>query len=428
VRASKNYLLALLTVIAAFNYTDRFALGVVLQDIKVDLHLSDSQLGFLSGIAFALFYALMGIPIGRWADRGDRIGIISLTTAIWSLAVALCGAAASFAQLMLIRVVVGVGEAGCVPPSLSLIADYFMRAERPRSVAIFMQGISASLVIGYIAAGWLNQLFGWRVMFVVIGLPGLGLAALARLTVADRRVSEAKSLGIETTNDGFMAVLARLWSSVTFRHVLLSCAINWFFSYGTLQWTPTFFVRSFGLKTGPLGTWFAVVVGLGCALGTYWGGEWAARRAVSDERRQLLAMAVVTCGSAVCMAFVFTPFIASNAHWAFVWLGLATILANAVNGPQFAVLQTLVPERMRATSIAIVYLFANLIGIGLGPWAAGALSDALQPWLGDESLRYAMLALCPGFIWSAWHLRAASKTAMRDVEVAKAIQEPAVGA
>ena len=173
-RTGRAYLLTVLTVIVAFNYTDCFALGVALQDIKSDLHLSDSQLGFLSGIAFALFYSLMGLPIARWADRGNRIGIIGLTTALWSMAVALCGSVASFTQLLTMRVAVGVGEAVCIPPSLSLIADHYDPTERARAVSLYMQGIAASMVLGYFAAGWLNQYYGWRVMFVAIGLPGSG--------------------------------------------------------------------------------------------------------------------------------------------------------------------------------------------------------------------------------------------------------------
>src|ERR1700722_1832113 len=152
-KSYKSYLLAILTVMLTFNYMDRFALGVVLQDIKIDLHLSDTQLGLLSGIAFALFYSVLGIPIARWADRGSRGTIISLSIGLWSAAVALCGAAQSFVQLMLIRVVVGVGESGCVPASLSLISGFFTRDERPRAVSIYMQGVSASVLIGYFAAG-----------------------------------------------------------------------------------------------------------------------------------------------------------------------------------------------------------------------------------------------------------------------------------
>src|SRR5687768_16882052 len=186
-RGYKVYLLVLLLVICAFNYIDRLALGLVLQDIKVDLSLTDTQLGLLSGIAFALFYSIMGIPIARWADRGNRVAIITFTTALWSAAVALCGVASNFVQLLLIRIGVAVGEAGCTPPAHSLIADYFTRAERPRAVAIYMLGGQLS-VVGYLWAGWLNELYGWRVTFMLLGLPGLGLAALAWLTLREPRL------------------------------------------------------------------------------------------------------------------------------------------------------------------------------------------------------------------------------------------------
>lgn len=417
-KTQKNYLLVLLTVILAFNYTDRFALGIALQSIKIDLQLSDTQLGFLSGIAFALFYSVMGIPIARWADRGNRAAIISLTAALWSTVVALCGLARSFVQLMLIRVVVGVGEAGCVPPSLSLIADHFKRGERARAVSIYMQGISASLVIGYFAAGWLNQFYGWRAMFAMIGLPGLALALLAGITLRDPRQMTAEIPPGSVARPSMKEAAAAIWGSITFRHLLYSCAVNWFFFYGTLQWTPAFFVRSFGMSTGALGSWFAVIYGVSSVLGTYLGGEWASRRAAGDEPLQLRAMAIVTCASGVLMALAFLPALAPNAYWAFAWIGLSNLAATMVNGPQFAVIQTVVPERMRATSIAFVYLFGNLIGLGLGPWVAGALSDALQLTAGQESLRYAMLLLCPGFVWSAWYLWSAAKTAARDVGIA----------
>src|SRR5579864_8398962 len=167
----KNYLLVLLMAILVFNFVDRLALGVVLQDIGADLHLTDTQLGLMSGIAFAIFYSVMGVPIARWADRGNRVTIIWLTTA-------LCGLAGTFVQLLLIRIVVGVGEAGCAPAGHSLIAEHFTRAERPQATAIFALGAPLSIVIGYFMTGWLNQLYGWRVTFIFLGLPGLALAAL----------------------------------------------------------------------------------------------------------------------------------------------------------------------------------------------------------------------------------------------------------
>src|SRR5882724_7158145 len=282
-RLYKRYLLGVLLVIQAFNGVDGLTLGLGLQNIKIDLHLSDTQLGFLSGIAFALFYSIMGIPIARWADRGNRIHIIALTTGLWSVAVALCGLAANFVQLLLIRVLVAVGEAGCIPPAQSLIADYFNRAERPRAIGIYMLGGSLSTVIGYCAAGWLNQFYGWRATFMMVGMPGLVLAAVARFTLREPRLAKSTS---EPANRPAAALLGQaelpappqpslkdvcitLWASVTFRHLLVTIAIFFFFSCGMQQWQPAFFARSYGLKTGEMGNWFAVVYGLASLLGTY---------------------------------------------------------------------------------------------------------------------------------------------------------------
>jgi MFS family permease len=425
--AYRKYMVTVLAVILAFNYVDRTILGLTLQSIKRDLALSDTQLGLLTGLAFALFYAVMGIPIARWADRGNRVTIISLTATLWSVAVALCGLAATFTQLLLIRVAVAVGEAGCLPPAHSLIADYFYRAERPRAVARYMLGGSLANVIGFLFAGWLNQLYGWRVTFMALGLPGLGLAILSRLSLKEPRrgTPPAEVAGVVRTRaaaasgaaspdaPSLAEVFAHLWGSRTFRNILLSFAICAFFNYGIVQWQPVFFVRSFGVKTGELGTWFAVLFGVGGLLGTFFGGELAARYAARNERLQLKVIAIVYGGVGVLTAFVY---LSPNQYLAFAWTGLAGVAGAAANGPLFATIQTLVPDRMRAMSIAIIYLSANLIGMGLGPLAAGAMSDAFQPWAGDESLRYALLALSPGYVWGAWHLLRASDTVTGDLE------------
>jgi MFS family permease len=425
----KNYLLAVLLVILAFNNMDGLALGLVLQNIKMDLHLSDTQLGFLSGIAFALFYSVMGIPLARWADRGDRVTIISVTAAVWSVMVALCGIAASFVQLLLIRVGVAVGEAGCMPPAHSLIPDYFTRDERPRAVAIFLLGGSLSVVIGYFLAGWLNELYGWRTTFAVLGSAGLVPAALARLTLKEPRRaklsteeasrfaangrSQPEGARESPVQPSLREIGATLWANITFRHLLFSFSVTSFFVSGIAQWQPTFFIRSFGLKTGELGTWFAMIYGLGGMLGLYLGGELASRYAANNERLQLKAMAVMYSWFGLISILIY---LSPNHYVAFGLMALATLASATTNGPLLATIQTLVPPRMRATSIAIIYLFANLIGTGLGPLAAGALSDALRPWAFQESLRYALLALCPGCLWGAWHLWKASKTVSRDLQ------------
>jgi MFS family permease len=421
----RRYLLTVLLAILAFNYVDRLALGLVLQDIKIELHLSDTELGFLTGLAFAVFYSLMGLPIARWADRGDRVLIISITTAIWSAAVALCGAIATFSQLLLVRIGVAVGEAGCIPPAHSLIADYFTRAERPRAVATYMLGAPLSMVVGYFLAGWLNEFYGWRSMFVTLGLPGLLLSALAWFTLREPRrmasVTPAQALAAPSRISdpagppGPRTVLLTLWANATFRHLLFCFAVSSFFGYGILQWQPAFFIRSFGLKTGELGSWLALIYGAGGLLGTHLGGAWASRLAADDEPLQLKVTAVIFSSLGVISVAMY---LAPNRYWAFGWLAFIATAGALINGPLFATIQTLVPQRMRAVSIAMLYLFANLIGMGLGPLAAGALSDAFRHWAGDESLRYALLTLCPGYLWSGWHLWRASTTVARDLKAA----------
>jgi MFS family permease len=410
----RNYLLAVLLVILAFNYVDRLALGLVLQDIKVDLSLSDSQLGVLSGIAFALFYSVMGIPIARWADSGNRAIIISVTTALWSVGVVMCGMAGTFLQLLLVRVGVAVGEAGCVPPAHSLIADYFTRAERPRATAIYMLGGSLSVVIGYFGAGWLNQFYGWRMTFILLGLPGFALAALALLTLKEPRQSETrrKLTGSSVVVPTLSEVFVTLWTNATFRHLLSSFSVIAFFGYGILQWQPAFLIRSYGLHTGELGTWLTLIQGLGALVGTFIGGELATRGAAKNERLQLKAMAMVYSIFAVVSA---SMYLTRSRYLTFGLMAIAAAGSASITGPLFATVQTLVPERMRAVSIALIFFFSNLIGMGLGPWVAGALSDALRPEFGEESLRYSLLCLCPGYLWVVWHLWRASKTVTSDL-------------
>jgi MFS family permease len=409
-RRYKSYLVGFLTLVLTANYIDQRAIGILVQDIKMELVLSDTQVGLLTGIAFALFYSVMGIPIARWADRGNRVTIIACTAALWSAMVALCGLAANFTQLILCRVGVAIGEAGSLPAGHSLIADTFSREERPRVVSRYMLGVPISSVIGFFAAGWLNELLGWRMTFMVLGLPGLAIALLAWLTLREPRCGigeDMKTRSAEGQGMSILEVLAVLWSIRSFRHLMIAFAVLNFFGNGIAQWKPAFFMRSFGLGTGEVGTWFALVYGLTGVVGTYLGGELAARFAPNDEKRQLTAIALLYV---IYTGFTAGTYLASSATVAFVFLGVATLGVFMVQGPLFATMQTLAPPSMRAMSIAVTYFFANLIGMGLGPLAAGALSDAFQSWAGAESLRYSLLAFCPGYLWVAWHLWKAAAT------------------
>lgn len=422
----KRYLLLLLTAIYAFNWIDRVTLGVVQQSIENSLRLTDTQMGVLTGIAFALFYATMGVPIARWSDRGDRVFVVSITTALWSVLVALFGAAGNFVQLLLIRIGIGVGEAGCVPPAHSLIAEYFQRSERPRAVSLYVQGPQVAMVVGYLAAGWLNEAVGWRETFAIIGLPGLALAGLAAVTLREPRrrrwnsVDPVQSL----SSANVRVVLKTLWASRAYRHLLICYSVWYFFGYGLLQWEPTFFIRSHGMSSRAVGSWFSLVYGVVGAAGVYLGGELASRYAARNEKLQLRG-----CGIALALFAVLTvgTLIAPSEYVALGSLGLAALGGNICQGPIVATIQTLIPPRMRAMSIALLLFFANLIGMGFGPLVGGALSDVLKPWLGMESLRYALLILCPGYLWAAWHAWRAGGTVEFEIEkvrAAEAIESP----
>jgi MFS family permease len=286
-------------------------------------------------------------------------------------------------------------------------------------MSIYMLGAPLGLVIGYLLAGWLSEYYGWRMTFVLLGLPGVALALLAALLLKEPRrqyggASAAQSSGAATavTQPSLKEVYRTLWAMSTFRHLLLYFSLASFFSFGISKWQPAFFVRSHGLTTGKLGTLFAVVLGTSGLFGTYWGGRLVARYAACDEALQLKVMAAAIAAAGPISACIY---LSPNPYWAFAAVGLAGLIIATTYGPLFAMIQTLVPPRMRALSIATIYLFANLIGMGLGPLAVGALSDALRPALGEESLRYALLAMCPGYVWGAWHLWLGSRTVKRDL-------------
>lgn len=433
----RHYLLVLLLLISAFNSVDRYVLGLIGQNLETDLSLSDSQLGMLSGIAFAFFFSLMGIPIARWSDRGDRVLIIAVTTLLWSVALALSGLATNFLQFFLLRINVAVGEAGCFPASSSLLSEYFNRDERPRALARYLLGGSLGLVIGYLFGGWLNEYLGWRLTFALVGAPGAALGVLAWLTLREpRRLRGIQSL--EPLEDGRSAasdpekgmptapqpslrsVCAVLARNRTFGHLLICFAVITFTGTGVAQWLPVFFVRRYGLATGELGTWMAIVYGSTYAFGTYWGGELASRYAANNESLQIRMMAWTYVISGLLATAVY---LAPNHQLAFALLGASAIFSAMSTGPLLAVIQAIVPDRMRAQSTALVFLSANLIGLGLGPWAVGALSDGLHPWAGDGALRYALLAMCPTYLWSAWHLYLSAGTVAHDMHAVDAEQK-----
>ena len=406
----KHYLLALLTTVAVFNYLDRTVLSLLLEPIKEDLELSDSELGFLTGFAFAMFYAVAGIPIARWADRSNRNTVITATTALWSVMVAVCGLVISYTQLLLVRVGVAVGEAGCVPPAQSLIADYFDRVERPRAMAVYWLCYPVSMILGYLGGGWLADSIGWRMTFVVIGVPGVLLAILVKLSLREPRLKKTETFVVEQPS--LKIVLATLWQQRSFRQIVTAFCLASFFGVGVVQWLPTFFIRSHDMEISEVGLWFAFAWGVCGMFGTYLGGALATRYAANKEALQIRVLAALCVLSGLLYAMVF---LSPNPYLAMGFMSIVAALFGMFNGPIFSMIQSLVIDCMRSVALALTFLFANLLGFGLGPVAVGILSDLLSPKFGHESLRYSLVLFAPGYFWLAFHYWQVGNTIEADI-------------
>jgi MFS family permease len=401
----KNYLLVMLILIGATSYFDRFVFSLALEAIKQDLSLNDSQIGFMSGIAFAGFYAIAGIPIARWADRGNRVTILSLSVGLLGIMVSLCGMVINFAQLLIARAGVAVGEAGTVPAAQSLITEYFNRKERPRAMGIYFMCYPVSMIIGYIVGGWLIDFFGWRSTFLLLGIPGVLIALVAKLSLRESRLFKERKVVLDQPS--VKQVFLFLWRQQTFRQILLSFCVVYFFVMGAMQWSAPFLMRIHSMDAVEAGMWLAFSWGIGGLLGGYLGGHWATRYAANKEKIQLRVMAV----NIIVYGFISVfGYLTENSHIAVFCFFLSAFLVNLANGPIFSMIQSLVTDRMRSVTVALVFLFANFIGYGLGPWVVGIVSDLLHSQFGIDSLRYALALSCLGVVWVAAHYWKASNT------------------
>ena len=411
--SARYYAVGLLTVVYTFNFIDRQLLSILQESIKADLLLSDQQLGLLTGIAFAMFYVTAGIPIARWADRGNRRNIVALAIGVWSFMTAISGLVQNYVQLLLARMGVGVGEAGGSPPAHSIISDIFPPERRASALAFYSMGVNIGILFGFLAGGWLNEIFDWRTAFFVVGAPGLIIALIVRYTLREpiRGLSEQRQ--VETQTVPFSNVLNLLMSRPAFKHMAFGAALNAFAGYSTSSWTASFMIRSHGMSTGELGTWLAMIMGFGGAVGVFAGGVVAERLARKDVRWYMWLPALT---GLICVPFMVANYMVAGAYTALIVSIIPGILFNVYLGNTLAMTHGLVGLRMRALASAILFFILNLIGLGLGPWAIGLLSDLLAPTLGQESLRHAMLYLLPAMMtWSVIHFYLASRTLKEDL-------------
>ncbi|MDZ7669419.1 MAG: MFS transporter [Gammaproteobacteria bacterium] len=419
--AARNYALSVLVVVYTFNFIDRQILSILLEPIKQDLGLSDTQLGMLAGFAFAAFYATLGIPIARYADRSNRRNLISLALTIWSGMTALSGLAQNFWHLLVARIGVGVGEAGCSPPAHSMLADYYPADKRATALGIYSLGIPVGILFGFLVGGQINELFGWRIAFLVVGLPGLALALIMRFTVRepDRGMSEGRS--VSGDQPGIMETFHYLWQKRSFRHLAFGGALTAFVGYGVITWMPAFLIRSHGMSTGDIGLYLGLILGIPGGIGIALGGYLADRYGARDSAWFLW---IVTVALLVALPFGIGVYLAPGPYLALLLLVIPVTLGNFYQATTFAQTQGLVTLRMRAVAAAVLLFILNIIGLGLGPQFTGILSDMLRPQYGDESLRWSLLICGLVNVWAAYHYYVAGKYLKDDLE-ATALDEEA---
>jgi MFS family permease len=392
-RSNTSVLLALLLIAYIFNYLDRQILGILAGAIKADLHLSDTAFGLLSGPPFAIFYSLLGIPFAYLADRTSRSRVVAAAVALWSAFTGLCGIAASFWQLFVFRMGVGVGEAGGVAPSYALIADYFPPERRARALAIFSLGVPIGLALGTLMGAYIAAAISWRAAFYAMGVAGVILAPVMLLFVRDAPRSAANSSAAPITQ-----VFPMISRKPVFWLLAFAASFSSLSGYGLAVWTPSVFERSFGMGLVERGQFIASLLLIGGCTGVFAGG-WLADRLGAADRGWYPKL------PAIAWAVTAPTFAAGLLSSSDVVAWLLLLIPNALNilwlGPVITAVQHLVPQRMRATASASFLLINNLIGLGVGPYLIGWLSDSLKHSYGTEALRYAAVAVTAFYLLAA---------------------------
>ena len=409
--SSSKMILWTLLVVYILNFLDRQIVAILAEPMKAEFGLTDTQLGLLAGPAFAVFYAVLGIPIARYADKAgtNRVWLISLSLAIWSGMTAVCGFAQSFLQLALARVGVGIGEAGCTPAAHSLIADSVPPEKRSSAIAFYGLGIPIGGLLGLIIGGIVNDLYGWRAAFMIVGAPGILLAFVIPKLIRDPRdttdaMSVSSSAPPATPAVTVSEATREIFASKAYLYIFIAASFTAFLSYGKGLWTISFFIRSHGFSTTEAGLAMAVALGLSGIVGTWLGGKVADVFGARDKRHLLTLPAI---GMTIAAPLLFAGYWADDWRVAVALLIVPTILNSAYYGPAYGCVQGLVRREARAVAASMVVFGQNLIGLGLGPLLFGILSDALQPVAGTDSVRWvlygaAWLGLIPAFFfWRA---------------------------
>jgi MFS family permease len=405
--------LLILLLAYIFNFVDRQIIGVLAVPIKDELGLSDRQLGLMGGIAFALFYSGLAIPIAWLADRKSRVNIIAVSVALWSAFTAACGLAQNFWHLFLARMGVGIGEAGGVAPSYALISDYFPKSKRARALAFFSLGIPIGSALGVFFGGWIATHLDWRSAFVIVGLAGLPAALLVRLGISEpvRGGHDSADGAPAAPAPPFVTVARRLAATPSFWLLSFGAASGSILGYGLIFWLPSFFSRSFDLALDEVGWFYGSIVLVGGVAGTWLGGWFGDR--TGPDRPAAYALIPAVCFLVAAPVFAIGLF-APSLPVAWLLFAVGQMLALAWLGPVIAAVQHIVPPNMRATASASMLFINNLIGIGFGIFFLGFMSDRMAAAYGQESLRWSILYGLVFYLLSALIYFIASRRLERD--------------
>jgi predicted MFS family arabinose efflux permease len=408
------YVLALMSSVAVLAAYDRFLIGILVQDIKADLHLSDGQIGLLTGLGFALVYSLLAVPVARISDRGHRVPVLAWSVLLWSAMTAICGLAASFPLLLLARIGVGVGEAGCIPTMQAILSDRFRGRWRATAITIVMVAGGAGTTIASLGGGWLADHWGWRSAFLVGAAPGPLLALLLWWTLQKRPSSVPAAVAPVATITTRRA-LSILWGVPSLRLLYVGYGLGAMSVYAGLAWVPAYLMRTYHLTAGEVGASYGTISGIAMIAGVLWGGVGADLLARRDQRWPVWQISLT-----LALAFPVTVgfFLVHDLRLALMLSAPMAFLSMATNGTNYALIQHLAGPRLRATGAALYLLISNLAGVGLGPSIIGWLSDGLAGHFGAGGLRFALLILSITYLVGASIVWLASRSIRHDIETA----------
>jgi len=384
------YVLGLLFLVYVFNFIDRQVLSILLTPIKEEIGVSDTHMGFLTGFAFVIFYTFAGIPIARLADRTSRRSVIAAGLVVWSSMTALSGLITNFWQLAAARVGVGIGEAAGTPPAHSLLSDYFPPEKRATALSIYAIGVYVGVAMAFLGGGYIAANYGWRSVYIAIGLTGIPLAVLVRWTIRElpRGFSEPQAVHVRPIP--FLDACRALARNKSFVFIVLATSIQSLSGYGIMTWGPTFFMRVHGMGMVDVGFQLGLAIGISGTAGAFIGGWWADRAGRSDERWYMRLPALQSiAGVPFALGFILLEDkdLAMLCFYPFYLLGAMYV------GPMMSTIQSLVVPNMRATASAINLFVVNMIGLGLGPLIIGYLNDRFAAEYGDEGIRYSLVIM-----------------------------------